>query len=54
MIFDADTVKTRSTREDPHHYPVGIDYVIVNGVVVVDDGENTGATPGRGLRRGRL
>ena len=53
VIFDADTVKTHATREDPHHYPVGIDYVIVNGVVVVDDGENTGATPGRGLRRGR-
>ena len=53
VIFNADTVKTRATREDPHHYPVGIDYVIVNGEVVIDDGENTGATPGRGLRRGR-
>ena len=53
VIFDADTVKTRATREDPHHYPVGIDYVIVNGEVVIDGGENTGATPGRGLRRGR-
>ena len=30
-----------------------IDYVFVNGEVVVDKGENTGATPGRALRRGR-
>ena len=53
VVFNPDTVKTHATREDPHHYPVGIDYVIVNGQVVIDDGENTGALPGRGLRRGR-
>ena len=30
----------------------GIDYVIINGTVIIDKGENTGALPGRGLRRG--
>ncbi len=52
VVFNADTVKTHATREDPKHYPVGIDYVIVNGQVVIDRGENTGALPGRALRRG--
>ena len=53
VVFDPDTVKTHARHGDPKHYPVGIDYVIVNGQVVIDDGENTGALPGRGLRRGR-
>ena len=53
MIFDPAAVKTHATREDPHHYPVGIDYVIVNGKVVIDNGDNTGALPGRALRRGQ-
>ena len=53
VVFDPDTVKTHAVKGDPKHYPVGIDYVIVNGKVVIDDGENTGELPGRGLRRGR-
>lgn len=53
VIFNPDTVKTDAKLGDPNHYPVGIDYVIVNGQVVVDQGENTGALPGRALRRGR-
>ncbi len=53
VIFNPDTVKTHATREDPKQYPVGIEYVIVNGQVVIDGGENTGALPGRALRRGR-
>ena len=52
MIFDPDTVRTDATKDDPKHYPVGIDYVIVNGEVVIENGTNTGATPGRALRRG--
>jgi N-acyl-D-aspartate/D-glutamate deacylase len=53
VVFNPDTVKTRATKSDPKHYPVGIEYVIVNGRVVIDQGENTGALPGRALRRGR-
>ena len=52
VVFDPATVKTHATREDPHHYPIGIDYVIVNGKVVIENGENTGALSGRALRRG--
>ena len=52
VVFNPDTVKTHATREDPHNYPAGIEYVIVNGQVVIERGENTGALPGRALRRG--
>ena len=52
VVFNPKTVKTHATKDDPHHYPVGIEYVIVNGQVVISQGENTGALPGRGLRRG--
>ena len=52
VIFNPETVKTHATREDPKQYPVGIEYVIVNGRIVIDRGENTGALPGRALHRG--
>ncbi len=52
VVFDPDTVKTHATREDPKRYPTGIEYVIVNGQVVIERGRNTGALPGRAVRRG--
>lgn len=52
VLFNPDTVKAPATKEDPKQYPIGIDYVIVNGKIVIDDGNNTGVTPGRALRRG--
>lgn len=52
VVFHPKTVKTHATREHPKQYPIGIEYVIVNGVVVIDRGTNTGALPGRALRRG--
>ena len=53
VVFNPDTVKALATKEDPKQFPVGIEYVIVNGRVVIDQSENTGALPGRALRRGR-
>jgi N-acyl-D-amino-acid deacylase len=52
-LFDPATVASTATYDEPRSYPVGIPWVIVNGVVVVDDGAHTGALPGRALRRGR-
>jgi len=52
VIFDAERVRDRATYEAPCQFPDGIDHVIVNGVLVVDGGRHTGATPGRGLRLG--
>jgi len=53
VIFDPVRVRSLATMDDPRRYPEGIDHVIVNGVLVVDDGRHTGATPGRALRHGR-
>jgi dihydroorotase/N-acyl-D-amino-acid deacylase len=52
-IFNAEQVADRATFTDPHHYPVGIPYVIVNGTPVVDNGEFTSARPGKVLTRVR-
>jgi N-acyl-D-aspartate/D-glutamate deacylase len=49
VIFDYDTIKDVSTYDSPVAYPEGIDYVLVNGVVVVDHGKHTGARPGKVL-----
>jgi N-acyl-D-amino-acid deacylase len=51
-VFDPATVGERGTYTDPHRYASGIRTVIVNGAVVIDGGEHTGALPGRVLRRG--
>lgn len=51
VIFDPATVADKATFEDPFQYPVGIDTVLVNGVVVLDDGKHTNARPGKVLRR---
>jgi N-acyl-D-amino-acid deacylase len=50
VIFDPATIEDRATFADPFHYPVGVRYVFVNGVAVVDDGDYTGALPGRAIR----
>ncbi len=52
VVFDAETVKDVATFSDPHRYPEGIPYVVVNGEVAVSEGEHTGALAGRVLRRG--
>jgi N-acyl-D-aspartate/D-glutamate deacylase len=49
-LFDAQTVADKATFENPMQYPVGIPYVIVNGTVVIDQGQHTGAKPGHVLR----
>ena len=52
VVFDLRTVKSPSTRHEPKQFPVGIDYVLVNGAVVVDQGKHTGVLAGRALRHG--
>ncbi|HEX6163250.1 MAG TPA: D-aminoacylase [Vicinamibacterales bacterium] len=49
VVFNADTVKDNATYERPHQYPTGIEYVVVNGVTVLDPKGLTGARPGRAL-----
>ena len=51
-LFDPEKVNDRATYEEPFHYSEGIAYVIVNGKPVLENGQATGAKPGRALRRG--
>jgi len=51
-IFDPTRVIDRADFEDPHQYPLGIHYVLVNGQVVIDEGEHTGRLAGRVLEPG--
>jgi N-acyl-D-amino-acid deacylase len=54
VIFDPATIADRATFEKPHQYAVGVRDVIVNGTVVLRNGEHTNARPGRALwGRGR-
>lgn len=48
-VFDPGRIIDRATFEDPHRYADGVEYVLVNGVLVVDGGAHTGARPGRVL-----
>lgn len=48
-IFDPEKIHERSTYSDPHHLAEGMSYVLVNGVVVMDEGQFTDALPGRVL-----
>jgi N-acyl-D-amino-acid deacylase len=49
-VFDFDRIQDNATYENPVATPSGIDYVLVNGQVVVDAGKHTGAKPGKVLR----
>jgi N-acyl-D-aspartate/D-glutamate deacylase len=49
-VFDPDAVADQATYDDPHRYASGISTVLVNGSVVIDAGDHTGALPGRVLR----
>ncbi len=51
-IFDPARITDHATYDEPHRYAAGVSTVIVNGDVVVDGGDHTGALPGRVLRRG--
>ena len=53
VVFDPATVKDEATFDDPHRYPMGIEHVVVNGVVALDSGETTGERAGKFLRLGR-
>ena len=49
VIFDYDAIQDRATYDEPRLSPTGIDYVLVNGVVVIDHDKHTGARPGKVL-----
>jgi len=50
-IFDPARIVDRATFEQPHQYAEGVEYVIVNGAIVLERGRHTGARPGVILKR---
>ncbi len=52
-VFDPSIVSDRAEWLNPHRYPDGIGYVFVNGRMVIEHGEHTGALPGRCLIHGK-
>jgi len=50
VIFDPATVHDVATYAEPNRYSVGMQYVLVNGVPVIEDGKMTGKLPGKVLR----
>ncbi len=51
VVFDWNTIKDTATWDKPHQFPQGIDYVMVNGQLVVDHQKHTGVLAGRALRK---
>ena len=52
VVFDPATIADAATYLEPSRHPVGMDHVIVNGGLAVEDGRETGVRTGRLLRRG--
>jgi dihydroorotase/N-acyl-D-amino-acid deacylase len=50
VVFDPEKIADKSTYQNPNQFSVGMDFVLVNGVPVVDSGKMTGALPGMVLR----
>ena len=50
MIFNPEIISDKATFADPHQFPIGIPYVIVNGEIVIKEGNHTGKLPGRILK----
>ncbi|HSE38242.1 MAG TPA: hypothetical protein VLG74_13145 [Blastocatellia bacterium] len=51
VIFNDKTISARASYQRPKQYADGVDYVLVNGQVVIEKGQHNGAKPGSILRR---
>jgi N-acyl-D-amino-acid deacylase len=50
VVFDPETVRDVATFDDPNRLSEGMEYVLINGVLVIENGKMTGALPGKVLR----
>ena len=49
VVMDPKRVIDQATYQEPHHYPKGIEYVLLNGKLVIEHGEHAKALPGQVL-----
>lgn len=54
VVFNPETVIDKATWTDPHQFPEGIEYVIVNGEIVISEGEQTDLLPGKILKNSNI
>jgi N-acyl-D-aspartate/D-glutamate deacylase len=54
VVFNPETITERSTFDQPHQLSEGVQWLLVNGEVVVSNGDHTGALPGRVLRHSEV
>ena len=50
VVFDPDTIIDHATYDEPHQFATGVSEVVVNGTIVLQGGEHTGASPGQVVR----
>jgi len=53
VIFDPKTIIDTTTYANPHQYPIDINYVIVNGEIVLENGNRADVLPGKVLRHAK-
>lgn len=51
VVFNPDKIIDKATWADPHQYPAGVSYVLINGEIVIDQEKHTGRLPGMILRK---
>ena len=54
VIFDPNTVEDKATFVNPHQYPVGIPYVVLNGQLAVDEEKFMNILAGKVLRKNEI
>jgi N-acyl-D-aspartate/D-glutamate deacylase len=52
VIFDPERIADKATFESPHQYSVGVEFLLVNGVIVIEDGVYNGRLAGKPIRKG--
>lgn len=54
LILDPENIEDNATIREPMQYATGIDYVFINGVVVIDNNKTTGIRPGKVLKKNKI
>ncbi len=50
VVFDPDEISDRATYENPHQYSIGIQFLVINGEVVIENGSYNGKLAGKPIR----